>query len=59
MLLPMLRQLSVGSGECVLLLYNVMWIGWDGDIVYREAVGKVRADVSERQQLKEIDITLG
>jgi hypothetical protein len=39
--------------------YNVMWIEWVNGIVYRKAIGRVRQDIWERQDLEWIDVTLG
>ncbi|KAK1749599.1 heterokaryon incompatibility protein-domain-containing protein [Echria macrotheca] len=42
--------------------YNVMWIGWDrdgGGVAYRKGVGRIRADVWDRQETERVDVVLG
>jgi len=38
---------------------SVLWIGWDGDIAYRRALGAIRKDVWESWRPKTITVTLG
>lgn len=39
--------------------YNVMWIGWNGKVAYRKAIGRVLASYWDEQRPEEVDITLG
>jgi hypothetical protein len=39
--------------------YNVLWIEWSEGIAYRKGIGRVWKDMWDRQNPKEIDITLG
>jgi hypothetical protein len=38
---------------------NVMWIEWEDGIAYRKAIGRVWAEVWERQDREKVDIVLG
>jgi hypothetical protein len=39
--------------------YNVMWIEWEGDIAYRQAVGRVQKKAWDLVATQKVDITLG
>lgn len=39
--------------------YNILWIERDGDIAFRKASGRVWKKAWDRQQVDEIDVTLG
>lgn len=39
--------------------YNILWIKRDGDIAYREALGRVWKEAWHRQEVEEVDILLG
>jgi len=39
--------------------YNVMWIGWNGNIAYRRALGEVNRNTWESIRPEKIEITLG
>jgi hypothetical protein len=39
--------------------YNILWIERKGEVAYRKALGRVWKESWERQQVEEIDVTLG
>ena len=39
--------------------YNVMWIGWNGNVAYRKAVGRVLVSYWDEQEPEDVEITLG
>jgi hypothetical protein len=48
-----------GKEMPALRFYNVMWIGWDGDVAYRKGLGKVGKTAWDALGAAIIDITLG
>ncbi|KAI1124612.1 heterokaryon incompatibility protein-domain-containing protein [Nemania abortiva] len=47
------------KGESYFDFYFVLWIRWDGDVAYRQALGVVWDRIWDRGLLEEIDIKLG
>lgn len=39
--------------------YNVMWIGWNGSVAHRKAIGRVLASYWDAMSPKEVETTLG
>jgi hypothetical protein len=39
--------------------YNALWIGWENQVAYRKALGRVSKNIWDEQELKSIDLVLG
>lgn len=39
--------------------YNVLWIKWEDGIAYRRGVGRVKREIWESMELKDVDLVLG